>query len=545
MRVDKLPFNVSLSTPQKEQLVQVRPVRVLDTYNASQSEFHPDGLFSLVTFGRQGSEERDLRESYIDLKTDIFHPEIYLELIKLRAFYAQLCAGKAYATWNPELKDFELSDPLNGQTGYAFFRKYWKDIEFQQSGSDIRAERIKLIEKYRNESSLRYHLVMPAGLRDVVEDPRGRVTEDEVNDLYRKLLATASTINDAPGSSDSPMYDSARFSLQKTAVQIYLYIKKMVSGKRGWVQGKWGARKTFHGTRNVITAMDLSAPYLGGLRAPKVTDTQLGLWQVLRGALPHVLHSLKNGWVGHVFQGEQEVWLTNRKTLRKELVRLETKTLEEYTTRPGLERLINRFEVNGLRNRPVVVDGYYIGLVYKDSKSFKFFSDITELPEGWNAELVKPIALGELLYCSIVPILPKLYCTVTRYPVTEAGSSYPSSVYLKTTTLTSVKKQLDTNWEIAPDALVALEYPTLAKDVQWIGAMSVAALAVKGLGADYDGDMCSAPIWMSDDAITEIKELLNSKRRYLGLNGKLEFSAAIDTVQLVVQCMTGEPRKRN
>lgn len=543
MRVDKLPFNVSLDTPKKEQLTQVRPVRVLETYNASQSEFHPDGLFSLVTFGRQGSEERDRRESYIDLNTDIFHPEIYLELLKLRAFYGQIMAGKAYAVWNEQTKDFDVSDPLKGETGFSFFRKHWVNIEFQQSGSDIRAERIRLIEKYKKDASLRYHRVIPAGLRDVEIGPRG-TTEDEINDHYRRLLAISTTIQDGPGSSDSQIYDNARFSLQKTAVVIYLYIKRMVSGKRGWVQGKWGARKTFHGTRNVITAMDLSSPYLGGIRSPKVTDTQMGLWQTLRGALPLTLFCLKTGWVGKTFGAEQEIWLTNRKTLKRELVKLDSKTLEEYTTRPGLERLINRFEISSLRNKPVLVDGYYLGLVYKDAGSFKIFADIDELPEHLDKTLVKPLTLGELLYCSILPVIDDIYCTITRYPVTEEGSSYPSSVYVKTTPTSTVKKQLNDQWVVDENSLIAKEYPNIAPDVRWVGALSIHGLALMGLGADFDGDQCSSPIWMTDDAKAEIKELLNSVKRYAGLDGRLAFTAGIDTVTLVVVNMTGEPKKR-
>jgi hypothetical protein len=482
MRLETLPFNIGIEQLTPESVKYMRPVRVLDTHNAAGTEYHPDGLFSLVTFGRQGSEERDLKESYIDLKTTVFHPEIYMELIKLRAFYAQVMAGKAYALWDDASKDFVASDPLNGQTGYQFFMEHWQKIQWNTEGSDIRKERIAVLERYKAKSLMRYHLVIPAGLRDIHEEKPGKTTEDEINDLYRKLLAATLSLQDTKESSTSPLYDNARIAIQKTAVAIYLYIKRMVSGKRGWLQGKWGARKTFHGTRNVITPMTLTSALLGSPDAPRVNDTEMGLWQFSRGAVLHTLHCLQTGWLGRIFGGETDVWLTNKKTLQKELVQLDSKTIEDFTTRPGLEKLINRFEIHRLRNRPVYVENYYLGLVYRTDRVFKFFADIRELPEGFSKEHVYPITLGELLYVSLLPKIDTLTCSITRYPITDDGSVYPSFVRVRTTSESLRLVQLNEEWQ--PTETIAPRYPVVDGTQTWIGSLKVNPLRYPRLGAD-------------------------------------------------------------
>ena len=45
----------------------MRPVTRTDIYDGVTSNFHEDGLFSITTFGRVGSEERDNNFSFIRL----------------------------------------------------------------------------------------------------------------------------------------------------------------------------------------------------------------------------------------------------------------------------------------------------------------------------------------------------------------------------------------------------------------------------------------------------------------------------------------------
>ena len=62
--------------------------------------------------------------------------------------------------------------------------------------------------------------------------------------------------------------------------QIFDYFQTILSGKHGFLQSKWGSRRIFNGTRNVIFAMDPSVENLGFPNQPKSTDTVVGMYQL-------------------------------------------------------------------------------------------------------------------------------------------------------------------------------------------------------------------------------------------------------------------------
>ena len=69
--------------------------------------------------------------------------------------------------------------------------------------------------------------------------------------------------------------------------------------------------------------------------------------------------------------------------------------------------------------------------------------------------------------------------------------------------------------------------------------MSPSSLHLSMLGADFDGDTCSLTILYSDESIKEVNEYLQSKRYYVGTNGRVNFSTGTDTVSYVLANMTG------
>ena len=57
----------------------------------------------------------------------------------------------------------------------------------------------------------------------------------------------------------------------------------------------------------------------------------------------------------------------------------------------------------------------------------------------------------------------------------------------------------------------------------------------------FDGDTSSGNIAYSDEAIAEAEKFFKTKKAYLGSDGKLLFSCAVDTVELVLHSLTGNP----
>lgn len=546
MKPTDLPANISLLVPTDEKVRALRPTRSLDIFEGGNiNNFHEDGLFSVSTFGRVGSDDRDLKFSFINLKTNIFHPYIYKSLNRLRGFYEEIMSSKAYAKWNEELKDFELSDPINGDTGFAFFYSKWKDIVFKSTGSDVRDLRISLLEKFKERAVTNRVLVLPAGLRDVQVDQDGGVKQGEINEFYRTLISVSNTVDGNAG--NSRVLDNTRMTMQREFNKIFDYIIGLLEGKGGFFQQKWGARRIFYGTRNVLTAMDTSVPVLGAPNAVTINQTMCGLYQVMKGALPKTIHWLLSGWLSQVFQGKEgEALLVNPNTLHREYVSLDSDTIDKWTTSAGLEKIINGYTDRSARLQPVMVDKYYIGLVYRGpDNTFKFFNDIDDLPKdkGFKKEDVHPISLCELLYIAGYKDWNKLGAFTTRYPIGQGHSSiYASFIYVKNTVKGQMRYELGPDWERIGEEYVAPEYPTFdEEEPMFLDSLVPHTSRIEGLVGDYDGDTGSLNITFTDEAIKEIGENLNKLSAYINTrSGGFLASPMVDTVQRVIFNMSGD-----
>lgn len=535
-----LPFNVELLDLTPDKLRMLTPVTSLDPFDGGTDNFHDEGLFSIPIFGKIGSDERDLRFSYIDIKTTIFHPIIYTRLSRLKGLYKSILSGKTHAVWDAQRKDFMPSTPLEGRTGYAFFIEHWKDIDFKETKSVERQQRIELINKYKNRAMTSTILVLPAGLRDLRISESGRQDEDEINGMYRRVLSIANTIHKRSTDENSPTLDKARHNLQMAFNEIYETIEKMLRGKKGFIQNKWGSRRIFNGTRNVISSMDTSVSELGRPNSPKFDDTVVGLYQTLKSALPLAKHLILTGYLSKVFGGgDARVTLIDKETLKPEYVELSPEVIDRWSTPDGIGKIIDSYLKLEIRLRPIEIEGRYLGLIYiGPDRTFRIFFDIDELPEHLSREHVHPLNLCQLLYLSGYRQWYDLRAFVTRYPVTGVESIYPTSIYVKTTTTGEMRWELDHNWERMGDEYAAYEFPKPGVESH-MESMSPHSSRLAGLVADFDGDTCSLDIVYSDEAKAEIDQMLNQRQGFISPKGGLVASADVDTIALVLKNMTG------
>lgn len=543
MKNSAIPFNVTLMELTPEKLAKIRPVKTADIYDGITGNFHEDGLFSVLTFGRVGDELRDQRFGYIDTVVTVFHPTVFRALCQLKSLYRDIMSGTRYAKWNAQEADFEQATELDGETGYAFFLTHWHKIKFKESKSPIRTQRIRMIEKFRKLATTDKILVMPAGLRDYVIDSSGRGTQDEINDIYRKILGASKVLVSADGAELSPVFDNSRKSIQQSFNEIYDTITQMITGKKGYFQEKFGSRRIFNGTRNVISAMDTSMVDLDADNAPGFNDSTIGLFQVMKGALPVTIYQLRNGWLSEVFGSGgsgTSARLVDPKTLKQDIVDLPLDVRDKWVTVEGLEKLVEGFRNPTLRFKPIKIEGRYLGLIYiGPDKTFKIFGDIDELPDHLDRKHVEPLTYIHLFYLCGYRRWNTLKAIVTRYPVAGIGSTYPSHVYCKTTVVGEVRYELGHDWTPMGEEFKALEFPTRNPEA-FVDSQIVHPSRIAGLVADYDGDTASATIVYSDEALEELNKYLDSTAAYLDPRGGFKASCEVDTINLVLKNMTGD-----
>lgn len=538
-----LPFNISLLIPAPTDLSTLRPVTSLDIYDRPGGNFHDDGLFSVLTFGRVGDELRDKKFGYIPLRLPILHPTLYQRLVRLKSLYGEILSGTGFGKWNPDLKDFERADALTGETGYTFFMSHWDEFQPAYTGSATRDQRVKTILTYKDQAFLSHMLVLPAGLREAEVGSDGRTTMDEVNELYQKLLIqTRNLPESSPKNDDLTPYDRSRYGIQLTLVAIVEYFEKMISGKKGFSQGRFASRRVFDGTRGVISSSDTASVDLGQPNHPGFNDTVLGMYQTAKAVQPKAVYYLKTSILGEVFDtASDQVELINPDTYRKEWVTVTPDIVDHYTTPEGLERFIDEISVPEKRHRPVTVEGYYIGLVYADDQAnFRVFRDIDELPDTFDSRFVRPLTYLELIYLAGYRHWNKNAAFVTRYPVENFLSSYPSKIYVKTTSVGDLRYELGPDWTRLGDDYRALEYPRFdGEATTYHDSVSISPSRLAPLGGDFDGDQVSVVGVYTQDGIAEIDRYLTKRAAYLRAGGGLAFSANIHTVQLTARAMSG------
>lgn len=539
MATKRPPLSFELMHLSPERLRVLKPVTVLDIYTNNTESFHPDGLFSTVIFGRVGSKERDERFSFIDIKVTIFHPLYYKELIKLKRLYGEVITGQTFAIFDEKEKDLVAADELTGKTGFSFFLSIWDKIVFKETDSHIRKSRIKFLTKYRSIALTRYILVLPAGLRDMEMGKDGRTTEGEVNAYYRRLIGVSNTAI-TKGITDQRLLDTARCTSQAAFNAIYNMYSNLISGKHGFVMGKWASRNLEYGTRSVLTGYTIGNEELGSNNNVGLNNTLVGIYQVMKGIQPVVIHALKTGYLSEVFvDGSSLAHLVDPKTLKRVNVQLDSLTIDKWTTNAGLAKLIDGFEDRSVRAKPIKIKDNYLALIYKGKGSFKIFGDIDELPEGFDKKDVKPITYIEFFYLCNFEKWNDNIGFVTRYPIAGVGSIYPSYVYMKPTENIEKRKELGNDWQ--PTGRVANAYPVLTPPL-YIDSMGVSPSRLGGLGADHDGDTTSFNLVYTKDAVEENRKYLNSAKAYISTMHGLNNSPSTDPVLRVIKNMTGEPQ---
>lgn len=551
------PFNIHVMDVAKFiHAAGCKPVTSSFIQEPSSSEFNHEGLFSEEIFGQLGTEERMTRFGYIELNTTIISPPVFVNLMKLGSFFQDLMAGKVYAVWNKVTKTFDriIGTPESvpdARTGFSFFMEHYPELEFERSGSISRDTRIDLVTKNRDSGLCAQMLVAPAGLRDISTDAaNGRMVLDDVNSLYASLIGYSGSI---PRGSRSPLYDPVRWSIQAKAVEIYEYYDNLISGKKGFFQGNYASRRLALGTRNVITAATFNATRPDDPQMLKVDETQVGLFQTLKGFQPLIVYGMRTTFFGPVFGedgGRTKVPLVDPKTLTLEYVDVDDDTKQRFMSSEGIGDWISRFQNTDVRAKPITVMSkdnkpYYLSLVYDTGSSIFFFRTITDLktyfPGKIDKSKIRPLTWIEAFYISAYMATVSRHVFITRYPVIADTSCYPSKVHLVTTSPGRIVKVCDLI--SGGHAVLQLpEYPILGNSYQ--DSVSCHPSKLAGLGADHDGDMVSVNSVLTDEANAECRNYMSSSKAFLDVQKMFISGGSTDLIDLTFNVLSQPPRPR-
>lgn len=520
---------------------QLKSVTYSNIFAPNSTQFHPEGLFSEEIFGSITSTDRFVSEAVIPLNTTIIHPVIFNMSIASKSLYTGILSGKMYARFDEELHDFQLakSDEDDAETGYSFFTKHLQKLGNIDTNS-LRAEnKFKLISKYGNTLMISHLICLPAGLRDI--DLRSsRLSSDDINKLYMSVINLTSSLSSFH-ISDDPIFDGIRYQIQLKVNDIFEYIMNIISGKGGFIQKHYGARKIAFSTRNVISAAVNDADTIDDPSVIKCDETMVPMLNLIKCFQPFFIHYVKTKLYGELFrQGATEkVVATNPKTFELEYITLKPVDINRYTTSEGINKLINQFKYIGFRESPITVKDvsgkeYYVLIVYKHhDKVFiaKSKNDIKSLVDFHNIQLdeknIHPLTWAEFLYIAGLDIAKDKHEFITRYPVLESGSIYSSKTHI-TTTNPSKKVTLFFNPAIQMEVP---HYPVLGSP--YYESLILHQSRLPGLGADHDGDMVSLSSIWTKEGNDDIRNNSQNISSVISEN-KLLLSTGTDIVNLTI-----------
>lgn len=518
-------------------LKQVDSLRIFE--KGGSQNFEKRGLFSTDIFGRVGSEDRQNRLGIIKLKLNTLHPEAYRAIGELNKFYIEIMNGNAYAIFNKETKTFELSNPDDGQRGFEFFMSHFEEIDWKPNESQHRNKKIEMLKKFtKQQFSVKNFPILPAGLRDyVVKD--NKPSEDEINDFYRSLLRKTSILDNYNLGDNNTNYalDPIRSSMQKTMMDIYIYLEGLIDGKSKFTSGKWAKRSVTEGTMNVLTPSSVQITNIDSKFKLSYNDTVVGMFQFFKMIIPFLSYAIRTRFLNNIFeQYTNNAKLINPKTLKQELVSVSNNTRNKWLSRDGINEIVNKLFNKNIMESPVIVEGRYLCLLYKKDDIVSVVYNIDNLPENIKLKDLYPITYAELFYLSIAEeaMSKKFPAFASRYPTAGQGGIYPCKLYVRTTA-DSLKIKLVEDLNDLNNYKEIYEYPNLGKT--FINTMSVNATHISALGADFDGDKTTATALLTSESINEINNTLDSSSYYLNNKNQLAYSAFDNNLDFILKTL--------
>lgn len=525
------------------------------TWEPSSSNLHPDGLFSEGIFGQLGSPERLSTMGFISLNTPILSPLAYKNVNDLKGLYVRIMSGQQYAIFDEKLKDFLPCDKteVGCDTGYTFFLSRFNDLKFAHNKSELRSQKILTIEKMKEMDAaiVRQVLVLPAGIRDI-KQTGDRFEVEEINKVYTSILSLASEVKQ---STSNPLldkvYDGVRYNIQLKVYELFLTHKNFFDGKTGYGQRRYARRGLAWGTRNVITAANMSAESVDDQTFLKQNETLVPVFQAAKAFQPAVISQLRELFYSQIFSmGVTRVAGIDTKTFNIEYIDVTDTEVTKALSSAGLEELIVMFQNVHMREKPVIIRDvnnkfYYLFLVYDNNNEIYVLRNVNDfstfMKENKNHEVdtskIRPLTYVEMMYFATYKAVLGRHVTVTRYPAIEIGSIYPSKVKIGTT-VPSKKVKFTSQYQ--EDYSIELpHYPIVGNS--YIDSVVIHTSQNKGLDADYDGDTISINSVLSVEANEEQTKYLHSIESIISPSGKFLKSAYTSLTNLTLTNLTRDP----
>lgn len=464
----------------------------------------PDGMLSLEIFGMT-SKERKENYAYVSLHDYFIHPYIYKILLRLDRKFEAVVKG----TRNFNItEDGQLVEDENGSNGCAWLYKNWDKLKFKRNDSNVRNERINLIEAYtKNVIFVKRWLVIPAFYRDVnfQNVDSGKVSHNELTDLYCKLLRFANMV--AASSEFSFMTNANKGKVQDTLVEIYDYFKHKLEKKNGLIRKSLLGKSIDYGVRAVIAAPE----FRENRYDDNIVDFMhcaIPVSMICTLFYPFMLHELRN------FFNEQY-----------EMLNYKIEDLSEYNKKlAGSADLIdfNFFYSDDyfkklMDNFTRTYDDRFkkIEIPLRQEQPHPIYYKI-KLQREDGTEIIRDMTITDVLFIVANRAAADKHVFITRYPITNHLGSIASKLNVSSTTQTERLMYNGVLYKHYPKVVPEMSHVEIS--TYFYDVLKLSNVLLKQFGGDYDGDQLSIKGVFSQEANAECDKIVKSKANILDIN---------------------------
>ena len=478
----------------------------------------PDGLLSLEIFGTT-SRERKYNYSYIDLNGIFLNPYVYKILKRLdRRIESIVHSSKRYII---DDNDKLVEDEEKGGTGLTWLYKNWDKLKFEKNESNVRNERVALLEAYgKNVLFCRQWVVLPAYYRDVnfKNVDSGQISHNELTDLYCKLLKFANMLQSS--SEFDFMVNSTVGKIQETLVEIYDYFKHKIEKKTGLIRKALLGKSVDYGVRAVIAAPEFTTN--------KYDENIIDFWHcgvpvslLCTLFFPFMLHELRN------FFKEQYEMLGNR-----------IEDLSQYDSRLNGSADLAPFDF-------VYNEDYYKKIMDTYTRSYEDRFNKVEIPLAQPAnfpiyykitltdkdgkEITRDMTYTDLLFIVANRACADKHVFITRYPITNHLGTFPSKLNVMSTVKTQPMTYNGTYYKYYPIVKPEMRKEDVA--TFFYDVLKMSNVLLKALGGDYDGDQVSIKGIFTAEANAECDRLVRGKANILDIGANNVRKSTNENVQ--------------
>lgn len=483
----------------------------------------PNGLLSTDIFGTTINERRSTY-AYIDLHGIFLHPFVYKLLKRINRKFEAIVHGSVKCI----IKNGELVEDENGESGVEFLYKNWEKLKFEQ-GTGTRAERVEVLKNYtKNELFTRYWIVIPAFYRDANFEniEKGSVSHrSEINDKYVKLIRYSSLMTSG-GTFDFQLSTTIG-KIQDTLVELYDFFKDKLSKKEGMIRKNLMGKSTDYSSRCVISANTFHA---------NTPEEQIVDYYHAGIPLAHCCSEFNPfivAWVRNFFRQKFEtsgnkIPYRNKKG---EISYLEAKDPDIYFSDELIKTEIDNF----IRNFPdrfkvvkVPVTDESIGFT---SMSFTARIYNPKDPTTESSIIDRPMTWCDILYQAAVDVTTDKSIYITRYPISDYFSVFPNMISVLSTTETIPVTTGDRVYKHYPK--INLNLSPSQVSISFIDTIQMSNVYLDGLGADFDGDQISSRGLFTQEANSEAIDQMKSISRIISIDGKSVRNSSKEAIQTI------------